>query len=174
MLPHIDGQVIVDGQFTSAKVQRVVQAIKEYEQFIEVAWIPPQARSEGQAAFRLTYEPPGEEPFILFFVNSEDEFDERVLQRIIVNDQRYSPLQLSEIEAWEQTQRLLARQTWLDELEAINDIAYHALHSPLNTYKVSPDLVIKEGIPHNAAHLGEDNKPKKGSPNFDFKGLLEK
>lgn len=174
MLPHIDGQVLVDGQFTSAKVQRVVQAIKEYEQYIEVQWIPSTARDEEQPAFRLTYEPPGQEPFILFFVKSEEEFDERVLQRIIVNDQRHNPLKLSDLEAWEQAQKLVARQKWLDEMEAVSDIVYHALHTPLNTYKISPDLVIKDGIPHNAAHLDEHNRQKPGSPNFNFEEFLKK
>jgi len=171
MIP-LDGQIFVDGQFVSAKIERIVLAIKDYDPYIEVQWIPPESRLEEKSpAFRITLEEPGREPFILFFVNSEEDFDERVLQRIIVNDQRKFPLRLSDLEAWEETSRRIEHQRWLDELEAINDIAYHALKSPLNTYKVTPDLVIKEGIPHNAAHLDSHNRKKKGSPIFKVTDL---
>lgn len=168
MIPHIDGQVFVDGKFTSAKVQRVVQAIQEYEPEIIVDW-DTSAEKRGVPMFRVSHQPVGQEPFVLFYVKNEDEFDERVLYRIIANDQRRGKITFSQLEAWEETQKLMARQKWLDELEVINDIAYHVFKTPLNDYKVSNDLVIKEGIPHNAAYLDEKNAKKRGSPSFDLK-----
>lgn len=169
MLPGLGGQVVVDGQFTSVKVQQVVLAIKEMYPDIEVGWIPPAAREkEDGPAYRISYEPPGAEPYILFYV-TENEMDERVLKRIIQNDLSKFPQGIGDLEAWELAQHAIKKQEWLDELEAANDIAFRAFRSHKNTYRVSPNLVIKEGIPHNAAHLDEQGRKKKGSPDFDIR-----
>lgn len=145
--------VVQDGQFISQEVQRVVMAIKEYEPNLEVLWIPPDTRTEGQAAFKIVYHRPDGRDETLFHVAHEKDFDMRVLYRIIHNDQRNGSVSLSEYEAWEKAAKLVQQQKFLDELEQATDIAYHVWRSPLNTYKVSDDLVIKDNIPHNAAHL---------------------
>lgn len=168
-LPGRNGQVIVDGQFTSAKAQRVIAAIKEYDPHIEVGWIPPPARrvdeqGNKEPAFRISMEEPGKEPYVIFYVKDEDEFDIRVLFRIIQGDQRVNKVSISDIEAREQALKLIARQHWLEQLEAMNDIAFHAFKSPLHDYKINKDFRIKEGIPYNAAHLDDRNVPIIGAP----------
>lgn len=146
-----NSHVLIDGQFVSANVERVVLAIKEYDPDLHVEWLPPAARQDGQAAFKVFYQPVGTEPYVLFYVKDESEFDNRVLQRIIANDQRRNPVDRGEYEAWEEAQRLIEHQKYLDEIEQANDIAAHVFRSHLNTYKVSDRLIIKEGIPFNAA-----------------------
>lgn len=146
-----NSHIMVDGQFVSAKAERIVLAIKDYEPELEVKWIPPGRREEGDAAYAIVHNPPGGKPYIMFYVQTDDEFDERVLYRIIYNDQRkMGTQQYSEVEAWEETQKRLAKQEELDRLEEAADIAYHVFKSPLNTYRVNKDLVIKDGVPFNA------------------------
>lgn len=146
-----NAHLMLDGQVVSAQVSRVVEAIKDYEPDLEVKWIPPHARKEGDAAFAIIYAPPGHDPYVLFYVPKEEDFDERVLRKIILNDQRNGESSWSEYSAWEESQRLLKRQEYLDQVEQANDIAAHILRSPLNTYKVNDSLIIKDGIPMNAA-----------------------
>lgn len=150
-----DAHIVVGDYFVSEKVSRVVEAIHDYEPNIEVQWLPPAARAvPGERvlpAFKLVYHEPNKPDFILFHVNEDEDFDERVLQRIIVNDQRNSKVTWDEYSAYEEAQRRIAKQKSLDELEAVADIAAHVLKSPLNTYRINPNLVIKDGIPYNAA-----------------------
>ncbi len=138
-----NSHVMVDGQFVSAAIERVVLAIKEYEPTLEVKWIPPAQRTEGMAAFAIIHDAPGNKPYVLFYVPTEEEFDERVLKKIIANDQRINPQGFSELEAWEQTHKLIERQKYLDKIEEANDIAAHVLRSPLHEYKVTKNHKIR-------------------------------
>lgn len=145
---------MIDGRFVSAKHSQLVQAIKEYEPELEVKWIPPEHRTEGEAAFAIVHDAPGNAPYVLFYVKTEEEFDERVLARIIYNDQRATGgQQYTELEAAEQAVKRMEQQEFLDMLEEQSDIAAHVIRSPLNTYKVNDNLVIKDGIPFNAANF---------------------
>lgn len=147
-----NAHLMIDGQVVSAKISRIVEAIHDYEPALEVKWIPEHKRKEGDAAFAIIYNPPGADPYILFYVPKEEDFDERVLRKIIINDQRNGKTSISDLEAWEESQRLLKKQEYLDQLEEAHDIAAHILKSPLNTYKVNDNLVVKDGIPGNAAN----------------------
>lgn len=146
-----DAHVMVDGSVVSAKVQRVVEAIREYEPELDVKWIPPEARREGQAAFSIIHDSPGNSPYVLFYVNTEEEFDNRVLYKIIANDQRNGKMTYDEVESWETTQKLIQQQVERDKQEQDIDIAYHLLKTKKNTYKVNDKLIVKEGIPFNVA-----------------------
>ena len=144
MTDLLNGHIVVDGQFVSAKIEQLVRAIKDYDEDLQVKWIPVMSRKEGDPAFCVTYEPEGKSPFILFYVNTEEEFDERVLARIIQNDQRHRPTNLTDYEAWEETQKVLQNREWLDTMAEAADLAWHVFKSPLHTYKVNNDLIIKE------------------------------
>ena len=147
-----DGLVYQGGHFVSDRISRVVEAIKEYEPRLEVKWIPEGQRRNGQAAFAVIYHDSEHGEYTLFYVNSEEEFDERVLQRIIVNDQRNGKTSLSDYDAWEKTNQLIAEQKRLDALEEANDIAFHVFNSHKSRYKVNDDLVIDDSIPFNIAN----------------------
>lgn len=147
------GHVVIDGQFVSQKISRIVEAIRDYSPELEVKWVPPLDRSPDQAAFAIIHNPPGGNSYVIFHVKTEDEFDERVLQRIIHNDGRSGHASRSEFEAWEQAQMLLKKQEYLDRMEEAQDIAKHVFQSHKNTYVVDKDLVIKEGIPFNAKRV---------------------
>lgn len=149
----IGGAEVIDGQFVSQKIRQIVDAIRDYCPEINVQWIPPTARKEGQAAYRLVHMPLGQEPYIMMVVRRDEDFTMDVLKRIIANDQRYGQTTtLSEYEAWEAAQKLVAKQEHLDRMEEAHDIAYHVLRTHKNTYKVNDDLIIKDGIPFNVAH----------------------
>jgi hypothetical protein len=139
-----DRHIFVDGQLVSEKISRVVQSIKEYEPELDVQWIPPGDRSEGEAAFAIIHRPVGNAEYVMFYVQDEKDFDERVLYRIIVNDQRNGKKSLSELEAWEASQKLIAEQEYRDKLEEAHDMARFVLRSPKHKIKINKDLVIND------------------------------
>lgn len=137
--------VFVDGQLVSAKIQRIVEAIRDYEPELDVQWIPPGARTEGQAAFAIIHRPVGHPSYVLFYVKSEEEFDERVLAKIIYNDQRNGKTAtMSDLEAWEETQKRIQKQEYLDKMEEANDIAAFVAKTHLNRIRINKDLVIHD------------------------------
>lgn len=144
-----NAHLMVDGMVVSADITRVIRAIKEYEPELDVRWIPPAARKMGEAAFAIIHDAPGNAPYIMFYVDKEENFDDRVLLKIIANDQREGKRHYSEIEAVEATKKRMDHQIFLDYLEEKRDIVKHVLDSKLNDYKVSKELRIKEGIPFN-------------------------
>lgn len=146
----MNGYEIRDGQFVSQRVAQVVEAIRQYSPELEVQYIPEGQRLKGDAAFRIMHFPPGRPPYVIFHVQTEDEFDARVLKKIIMGDQRVNSMEYSDIEAAEKAAKLVAEQRYRDQQEEMIDKMYHVLRSPLNTYKVDKDLIIKDGIPFNA------------------------
>lgn len=146
MINHNDRMVACDdGTFVSERVQNVVEAIREYDPNIEVQYIPPRLREDGDSAFRLTHNEPGREPYTIFYVKDESEFDVRVLKRLIMNDQaKGNTTTLSEIEAFEEAKKRLVKQAFRDSIEEANDIAAHVLRSPLNKYRIDKNTVIRD------------------------------
>lgn len=141
----MDKQIVVDGQFVSERVSQVVAAIKSYSPDIDVEWIPPSERNPFQAAFRLVHNPTdGGAPYTIFHVKTEEEFDARVLKKLIMGDQRNGAVSISEIEASEEAAKRVAHQRWLDELEEQHEMAQAVLKSNKSTYKVRKDLVISD------------------------------
>lgn len=148
-----DKAVAVDGGFCSQRVQQVIEAIRNYSPELDVQWIPPLARKPGEAAFRIIHRPLGGEPYVVFHVKTEEEFDTRVLMRLIAGDQRNGKVAYSDVEAAEKAAELVAKERYKDQQAEAIDIMYHVFKSPLNTYRVNKDLIIKDGIPYNAKGL---------------------
>ncbi len=157
------GQVLIDGQFVSQKVSQVVQAMAEYDPRISVAWVPPGERVPGVAAFKIIYTPDdGNEPYVMFHVKDESEFDERQLARIIANDSsKRGGASISDFEAYEKALMRVKHQEWLDRLEEAGEIAKAVLASNKDTYKVNENLTIKEGIPFNYNDIDYHNGLKR-------------
>lgn len=151
---RFNGYTITEGQLISDRVQRIVMAIAEYEPEIEVQWIPDrQSKEEKVPQFKIVHHQADGHDFTLFHVQDEESFDETVLHRIIVNDQRNGQVTLTEYEAWEKTQKYIEQQVYRDMMEEAQDIAAHVFATHLNDYKVSDDLSIKDGVPFNANKL---------------------
>lgn len=148
MIPH--KAEVVDGQFVNQRVSQVIAAMKEYCPEIEVQWIPPGARLKGDAAFRILHYPDGGEPYVVRHVATEEDFDARILMELILGDQRNGKVTLSQIEAAEEAAKRVAHQRFLDEIEEANEKAHAVLRSPLNTYRIDKNTVVKDGIPFNA------------------------
>lgn len=142
--------VAVDGQFVNQKVAQVVAAIIDYCPDLSVEYIPEGVRLKGDAAYRIIHSPVGSPSYVVMHVKNDDEFDARVLKRIIAGDQRNGKVSMGEIEAAEEAAKRVAFQVWQDKRDEDIDKMFHVLKSPLNTYKLDKDTIIKDGIPFNA------------------------
>lgn len=153
--------ILVGDYFVNARVERIVQAIKDYDPDICVDYLPVGAREVAEKggkvvtlpAFKIVYRPIGQEEFTLFHVKDEDSFDERVLMRIIHNDNRNGKQTWNEFQALEKAQEMVQKVKQQDEMEELHEMARAIIRTPLNKYVVNKNLIIKDGIPFNAKGL---------------------
>lgn len=89
-----------DGRFVSEKQERIAAMIRDFDENLQLVWIPPEHRHENDTAppFAIVCTPRDREPYIVFTIK-EDELDERVIARLINGDNtKNDPL------AWAQAQ----------------------------------------------------------------------
>ena len=123
-----------DGHWVSAKVARTIEILKQYDDKLDVAWIPPEQRERGEPAFMiLELTPMGPKP--IFSVIDEDHMDERLLEKIYQYDSAKHGNVLSEMDARNQARRDMVRKEHEEQLEAAHDLAYHVFKSPKIRYK---------------------------------------
>lgn len=111
-----------DGSWVSEKVSRIVELIREYDHNLDVRWIPPRARKPGDAAFAII-EMTQDGPRTAFLVQTEEEFDERVLARIYNADSRVHGDVTIRIDDMNRAQQALKQKEWLEQLEQAHDEA---------------------------------------------------
>jgi hypothetical protein len=123
----------VDGRFVSGRVSRIIELIREYSPNLDVKWIPPDARQNGEAAFIITEKTTNGREVIAFSVQTEDEFDERVLGRIIAADTNKNDVE-GRIEANNAAVRAVQCKRYQEWLEEQLEVAKSVLRSPKDTY----------------------------------------
>ena len=117
------------GAQLSAKAARLAEVIKDFDDTLELQWIPPVERN----ALGIDYEPyrivqfhPNYEPYAVMWLR-EDQLDERVLARLF---QARSGNALSDLEAEEAARVAFQLKEKLEEQEEAREIAMWALKSP--------------------------------------------
>lgn len=150
--------IVVEDHLIPQRVMQVVQAIRDYSPELDVEWVPPRDRKPGVAAYKITHTPLGGEKYTIFHVKTDDEFDARVLMRIIAGDQRNGEQSYSQIEAAEEAAKRVAHQRWLDDIEEKNEMAHALMKTNKTVYKFSDDLIFHADKPGNRA---KDYRPKR-------------
>lgn len=92
--------VTEDGHFVSERHERIAAMIKDFDEELELAWVPPEHRAanDNTPPFAVICRPRDKQPYIVFTIK-EDELDERVIARLINGDNTHNdPL------AWAQAQ----------------------------------------------------------------------
>lgn len=123
------------GHWVNDKVSRCVELIKMYDPNIEVQWVPPENRLPGDPEFRLLECAPNRPPYVMFYVQSADEFDERVLARVIQQDAAKNNFSLSIIDAHNDAVKLMKAKKDEEEAEERADLVKHILKSPKARYR---------------------------------------
>lgn len=135
MPPMVDVPIpLEDGHWISAKVARVVEVLKNYDEKLDVVWIPPEQREPGDAAFMVVeLTPRGPQP--IFAVLDEEHMDERLLEQVYLYDTHKPGDVLSEMDARNKARRDMMRAKHQEEMDAAADLAYHILKSPKIRYR---------------------------------------
>jgi hypothetical protein len=130
----VDLPVVHDnGMFINGKVSRVVELIREYDHRLDVKWIPPNMRGSDDPAFAITERLGDGREVVAFYVQDESEFDERVLERIILGDNKNHDVQ-ARIEAQNLAVAALAEAKRREEVAAYADFARSVITSRKHTY----------------------------------------
>jgi hypothetical protein len=129
---------VIEGQFVNNKVANIATALAEYEPELEVEHYPENEKSDNLPSYGIVHNSASMGRYVLFYVMKEEDMDERVIARVIANDQRKSQSTLSDLESWEKAQAMLKKQEYMDKMEEAADILRFGLKTHLNTYTV-PD-----------------------------------
>lgn len=125
----------VSGRALSAKHQRLAEVIRDYDDTLEIMWVPPENRGleDMNKEFCVVCRPEGKQPYIVMRV-AENQMDESVLAAIIIRDNKHGSV-LDQIEAMDFADQAVAAK---DDYEAFlerQDFARSVLKSPLHTYR---------------------------------------
>lgn len=137
-LPHTNdiAEPLSDGHWINSKVARTVEIIRERWPDLDVMWIPAEKREDGDAAFALIETLRSGERVVAMYVQTEEEFDERVLEKLIRADMQGKDPNAwnAEMEARNEAVRLMrnkkSEEMYLETMEPY----IYALKSGKNKY----------------------------------------
>lgn len=124
-----------DGSFISQRVSRIVELIRDYDPNLDVRWIPARSRRDGDPAFAIVTKDLTGREYVVFYVQDEQDFDGRVLERLYQADAAKHGNILSEIDARNKAVRALQEKEHQEQMEEAKDLAYHILKSKKHEYK---------------------------------------
>jgi|SRR6187455_1413143 len=123
-----------DGHFISAKVSRVIELIREYDNRLDVKWVPPDRRSPTDPAFAITERLADGREVVAFYVDSEESFDEDVLARIYEGDNSKHDIQ-TRVDAQNAAAKRLQEAKHREEREQYYSLLGSMIKSKKHTYK---------------------------------------
>lgn len=102
------------GRMLDSDVERIASIIKDYDERLELAWIPPESRDEREEfPFAVMYNNPNGNRDLVMRLR-ENEIDHRVLKRLFEADGRNGNV-LDSIEAEEAARNLVEMKRKMDE-----------------------------------------------------------
>jgi hypothetical protein len=124
------------GRLLDSNANRIAQAVKEYNEDLELAWIPPEVRGVETPPYAIIHRPKVGEEYVVFTIQ-ENEMDSRVLARLYYNDRARQGDNgpLSKLESTEAAQQTLMRKQQKEEMMEAHEVAYSILKSKKNYYK---------------------------------------
>lgn len=123
-----------DGSWHSAEISRVIECIREYDSRLDVLYIPEHMRSPGDAAFAIVENLKDGRQVVAFYVNTEEEMNLGVLDRIIKGDSTKQDVQ-SRLEAANEAARRLRRKRYEDEMAEAHELAHFMFKSNKSSIK---------------------------------------
>lgn len=133
------------GEFVDQRHARIAEIIQDYDPELELAWIPPDKREEGDKPFAVIHRPLGKPVYVAFYV---DECDERILQRIWAGDvKHHRGTIMTQLDARNASVKAMQLKKQMDEMDDAADQAKHVFQSPKSTYTIG-DTIIHSDKPY--------------------------
>jgi nucleoside-triphosphatase THEP1 len=131
-----------DGSFVSEKVSRIIELIHEYSDKLEVRWIHPRERTNGEAAFIIVELCQDGKFRTAFTIQDEDDFDERILARIYAADQEKHGDVRIKIDDMNRARQALKAKEEAEQLEELNSITRFMIGTPKHRVQLSKNKFI--------------------------------
>lgn len=137
-----------DGQWVNGDFERLARMVKDYDESLELVWIPPAARTRDDKepyAIRDTRDQKGSG--IIFFIKETDSPVD-VIERLFTGDNKHGDV-LKRIEAREDAERVWQMKRNDDEMLEAAELAFFFKQSPLHTIKHNGKV-----FDHNRRRIG--------------------
>ncbi len=121
-----------DGRWVSEDYVRLGELIKQYDNCLELRWIPPEHRTDDEKKPYVVMDLVGNYPVLWA---NELESPQSILQRIFEADNLKGGNVLDRIDAKDAAAKVFALKAREDEMLAKRDLAVFMLSSPLNFMK---------------------------------------
>lgn len=119
------------GIWVSDSHERIARIIKDYDESLELAYIPADKREPGDIPFAVIHRPLGQTPYIVL---TSEKCDETIIERLILADNKQGNV-LDRLDVHNTVIKLIEAKKREDREAESADLAWHILKSPLNTYK---------------------------------------
>lgn len=134
-----DSAIVLDpqsGRALSVAHQRLAELIKDYDDTLELAWIPPERRPEfdRDKPFAIICYPRNDQPPYVVMKIKEDQMDESVLAAIIIRDNQHENV-LDRLEACEFADQAMQAKADADKQAFREDFVKTVIKSPLHTFR---------------------------------------
>jgi hypothetical protein len=119
----------------SAQHQRIAEIIKDLDDTLELAWIPPDKRSVfDKHPFAVVHKPRDGRPAYIAMTLAESEVNHTVIARLLSRD-THRGFSIDKLEAEQTAAELVRRKEAMDEIEERRDFSEHVIKSRKHTYK---------------------------------------
>lgn len=123
--------VIAGDSWVSEKFERLASLIQDYDQNLELRWIPPAARTREDKEPFLIFDKVSDQPVL--YAKEQDE-PHQILARLWGIDNVKNNV-LDRIEIEQAAQKALDMKEWMDKQEEAASLAYFFKQSPLHTIR---------------------------------------
>lgn len=115
----------------SKKFETLAEILKDYDQYLELRWIPPANRTRDDKKPYVVVDTRNNTPVLYA---SDSDIPEQILAQVIEGDNRNGSV-LKKLEAYEAAHKLFVIKEHLDQMEEAADEAKFFMKSPLNTIR---------------------------------------
>lgn len=122
-----------DGHWVSEEFERLAQVIKDYDEYLELRWIPTDKRTRDDKEPYIVVDVRTNSP-VLYATELDTPVD--ILERLFNADNKHGNV-LTRLETRNTAIEVLNKRKQLDELEELHDKANFMLNSPLHTINMN-------------------------------------
>jgi hypothetical protein len=134
-----------DGVWVSEEYERLARIIQDYDQYLELRWIPPQYRTRDD-----------KKPFVVVDTRtnhavlyaSELDTPTDILERLVISDNAQGNV-LLRIEARELAEKLQQAKAYQDTLEEAHDKANFLFNTPLHWVREGKEKLDSDRVRYN-------------------------
>lgn len=135
-----------DGHWVSEDFARLAEIIQDYDEDMELVWIPPDKRTDpmdDRRAFAIVDNVQGLEPYVIMYIDINDD-PKKVLAKLFENDvRRHSPeAVINRIDMANAAAELFRKKQQMEIAEEQADKIRFLFSSPLNYVKLDPGVKL--------------------------------